>query len=242
MLLWILCGLAWACNVAVQVPSRSQTKNLRKHVDFVHTFCGEDGGTALVLQATEITPDVENFLLHALLLRLQSATNVRHSDLKIIEWSHVEKLEHVQGLDECVFTIKISSLKVLAANSTPVEYLACDAITSALMSYWYQYYGKKGKWLFPKVNRHGQFNFDLQLTYDTHAEAAKLCAEVLQLPVSSEFKKHLGCKAVKRGNAAQLGVAIRGAWQLCFGLGFEGNTTNAFFIFGFDFFGKLHNA
>ena len=151
------------------------------------------------------------FLLHALLLRLQSGSDSRHCALREISWADVAKHEYVVGLDECTFSVKIAPSKVLTKDATPLEYYANDPITAALFGYWHSLHSAAGKWLFPKVSKWGQFDFNAQVEYKTHKEACQLCVEVLGLQVSQQFISALGANAVRRGNAAKVGVAVKGA-------------------------------
>ena len=98
-----------------------------------------------------MSPDVDMFLYHALLLRLQSGSDCRHCDLRAITWADVQKHEYVVGLDESVFSIKIVPTKVVCKDAKPLEYYASDAITSTLLGYWYSLHSTDGKFLFPKV-------------------------------------------------------------------------------------------
>jgi len=69
-----------------------------------------------------------------------------------------------------------------------------------------------------------QLDFSQQMEYKTHTEACQLCAQVLGLQVSQQFVQALGANAVRRGNAATVGVAIKGVWRLgCWRLGGLGN-------------------
>lgn len=163
-------------------------------------------------QATELTPDVHLFLFHALLLRLQSGTNCRHVNLASIPWKHVEKHEHIVGLNENIFSVKVVPTKEVRRGGEPVEFYATDPITASLFQYWHLYHSHKGAWFFPKVSKDGSMDFNQQMDYQSHGIACKLCAEILGLQMSSEFKKNLGAKAIKRGNAAKLGVALKGCW------------------------------
>ena len=64
-------------------------------------------------QAQHFTFEVQLFLMHALLLRLQSGTNARHKNLVEIKWSDTEKLEPVVGLEAPPgFSVKVKPGKV----------------------------------------------------------------------------------------------------------------------------------
>ena len=163
-------------------------------------------------QAPETTPDVHMFLLHALLLRFQSGSNCRHNDLVAILWTDVAKHDYVVGLDECIFSVKITpSFKGCPKGIVPLEYYASDPITATLVGYWYNLHATSGKYFFPKVSAHGQLDFSAPMEYTSHKIGCQLCAEVLGLQVSDQFKAALGANAIRRGNAAKVGIAMKGA-------------------------------
>ena len=169
-----------------------------------------------ISQATEMTPDVHMFLMHAILLRIQSGSDCRHCDLARIEWAHVEKHEYVVGLDECTFSVKITPSKItFTQDATPLEYFASDDITATLFSHWHDLHSTAGKWFFPRVLKGNRFDFSLQMKPETHTQACQMCAEVLGLQVSTQFKSALGANAVRRGNAATVGIAIKGVDASC---------------------------
>ena len=49
------------------------------------------------MQAPDTTADVKLFLLHALILRIQSGTDCRHADLTKVRWTDVHKHEYVRA-------------------------------------------------------------------------------------------------------------------------------------------------
>ena len=168
-------------------------------------------------QANENTPDVHVFLLHALLLRIQSGTNNRHASLTALKWTEVEHHEYVVGLDSEMFSFKMKPCKVLGKNTGPVEFYVTDVITSTLFSLWWQYFAPEGNtanvhhvYVFPHVTSQQVFDFTKPLSYLEHGKACRMCADMLQLPVSREFAEHLGSNSVRRGNAAKLGQDVKG--------------------------------
>ena len=168
-------------------------------------------------QAEDNTADVHLFLLHALVLRLQSGTNCRHTTLSDIQWCHVEKLEHVVALDGEMFVFRVGP----TSKDSPIgqlEYYVTDIITSTLFNYWWQYFcphsgpaNDKHVYLFPKVSSNGSFDFSKKFSNDSHKDACIQCARWLGIPMSQEFRSNLGCNAVRRGNAATIGLAVRGS-------------------------------
>ena len=163
------------------------------------------------MNSAEMTPDVHLFVFHAFLLRLQSGTNARHSDLAGILWSDVSEIE---GASECKYAVKLRQIKLLGSH--PREFWCNDAITSALAGYWVSSHSptvcsenSENIYLFPKVGVALALDFKHQMTYECHNNACKLCAGTIGLQVSPEFKDNLGCKAVKRGNAATVAAALQ---------------------------------
>ena len=168
-------------------------------------------------QATENTPDVHLFLLHALLLRIQSGTNNRHASLTALQWTDVEHHEYVVGLDTEMFSFKMKPCKILGKIAGPVEFYVTDVITSKLFSLWWHYFAPDSStanihhvYVFPHVASHTVFDFTKPLTYLEHGKACRMCADMLQLPVSREFAEHLGANSVRRGNAAKLHQEVKG--------------------------------
>ena len=168
-------------------------------------------------QATENTPDVHLFLLHALLLRIQSGTNNRHASLTALQWTDVEHHEYVVGLDTEMFSFKMKPCKILGKIAGPVEFYVTDVITSKLFSLWWHYFAPDSStanihhvYVFPHVASQIVFDFTKPLTYLEHGKACRMCADMLQLPVSREFAEHLGANSVRRGNAAKLHQEVKG--------------------------------
>ena len=183
-----------------------------KRLNLLATFCL----AKRISQATEVTPDVHMFLMHAILLRIQSGSDCRHCDLARIEWAHVEKHEYVVGLEECTFSVKITPSKItFTQDATPLEYFASDDITATLFTHWHNLHSTSGRWFFPRVLKGDTFDFSLQMKPETHTQACQMCAEVLGLQVSTQFKRGLGANAVRRGNAATVGIAIKGVDENC---------------------------
>jgi len=159
---------------------------------------------------------VHLFLLHALVLRLQSGTNCRHITLSDVQWCHVEKLEHVIALDGEMFVFRVAP----TSKESPIgqlEYYLTDVITSTLFMHRWQYFSPhsssanaKPVYLFPKVLSNGSFDFNQKFNYDNHKDACIQCAQWLGIPMSQEFQAKLGSNAVRRGNAAKVGLAVKG--------------------------------
>ena len=166
------------------------------------------------MNSAEMAPDVHLFLFHSFLLRLQSGTNARHSDLAEILWTDVSQLSEIEGSSECTYAVKVRQIKLL--GSKPREFWCSDAITSALAGYWFACHSptvckqNSGNiYLFPRVGVGLALDFTHKMTYECHKNACQLCAETVGLQVSAEFKNNLGCKAVKRGNAATIAAALQ---------------------------------
>ncbi len=155
------------------------------------------------------------FLLHALVLRFQSGTDSRHTNLVVIKWTEVEWVENVVAIEGEVCIFKVLETKSLI---TAREYYACDAITLALARAWTKYFSPQSSqvnasnvYFFPKVSANGVLDFSQPFDYKNHKEACVNCATWLGLPMSTECKSTLGSKAVRRGNAATVGMAVKGA-------------------------------
>ena len=153
------------------------------------------------------------FLLHALVLRLQSGTNARGVTLYQAQWKHVDWLEHVVAIENEVCLVTLYHDKIKAKR----EYMACDAISLKLLSTWCNYHSPKNNsaitddmYLLPMVLPNGCFDFKRQFTHNNHKEACLGLAEWLGLPISGASKSTLGAKSVRIGNAATVGIAIKG--------------------------------
>jgi hypothetical protein len=174
-------------------------------------------------QAEQATPAVQLFLCHALLLRLQSGTNCRHVDLVRLTWPDVANHEYLVGLSDAPrmsvkLAVKIVSTKCPTNASEPIEFFAADAITATLLEAWARYHSPNSDaanasnvYVFPSISNDGSMDFTKPLTYKDHAKAVQLCAEVLGLQMTRDFFNNLGSNAVRRGNAAKVGVEIRGS-------------------------------
>ena len=134
-----------------------------------------------------------------------------------MKWTDVEHHEYVVGLDTEMFSFKMKPCKVLGKIAGPVEFYATDVITSTLFSLWWNYFAPESStanvhhvYVFPHVASQNVFDFTKPLTYLEHGRACRMCADMLQLPVSREFVEHLGSNSVRRGNAAKLGQEVKG--------------------------------
>jgi hypothetical protein len=109
------------------------------------------------------------------------------------------------------------STKCITKESTPIEFFIADAITSTLLKAWVQYHSPESSkanaenvFVFPQCGAGGRMDFTKPFDYADHKRAAQLCAHVLGLPISQEFFQQLGANAVRRGNAAKVGMEMRG--------------------------------
>ena len=73
----------------------------------IEHFCLEAIWDHVEARNSEFTFASQVFLMHALLLRLQSGTNARHHNLVRIRWTDVEKLEPTVNNDTECFSIKV---------------------------------------------------------------------------------------------------------------------------------------
>ena len=135
-----------------------------------------------------------------------------------MKWTDVEHHEYVVGLDTEMFSFKMKPCKVLGKIAGPVEFYVTDVITSTLFSLWWNYHAPESNpaanvhhvYVFPHVAPQNAFDFAKPLSYLEHSKACRMCADMLQLPVSREFAEHLGANSVRRGNAAKLGQEVKG--------------------------------
>ena len=89
---------------------------------------------------------------------------------------------------------------------------------ATLFQWWHDWFApevaeanKEHVYFFPLVQANGEFDFTQQFSYVNCKAACQLCVETLGLPTTAEFMANVGANTVRRGNAAKLGVAIRGA-------------------------------
>ena len=167
------------------------------------------------MQAPETTADVKLFIMHGLILRIQSGTDSHSSDLKQIRWTNVFKHEYIVGVDDESFSLKVVPTKLV--SSEPVEFLLNDIITSTLFAWWYNLFAPamaaqnaKHVFVFPHVLPDRSFDFTQPFGYPVHKEACQNCADVLKLLITPEFRDHLGANSVRRGNAGTVMEQIRG--------------------------------
>ena len=148
---------------------------------------------------------------------MQSGTNCRHATLSEIKWSNISWIEHVVELEGEIGCVQVANVK---NEQKPREYYVCDAISLHLFTAWYRYFapqasGSRSQHVFflPKVCPNMVLDFSQKFTYQNHKEACINCVEWLGLPISSTSKTTLGSNSVRKGNAATVGMAVKGAGE-----------------------------
>ncbi len=170
------------------------------------------------MQEPEVNQALCTAMLRALVLRIQSGSDARHNGIAEVTWDKVAQHEYVVALQDHFFSVLLKPTKLISPkNAAPVEFFLADAITSYLFQHWHTLYSPScskqnagHKYVFPKINQHGEFDFQQPFSYDNHKEACMACAQTCGIPVSEQLQKTMGTNAVRRGNAATLGVQIRG--------------------------------
>ena len=154
-------------------------------------------------------PDMQTLVLFALLLRVQSGSNLRHVNIAAVKWSDV-------GIDKAgVPYIVLYNTKawLLASSDTQdkvrpdATYYFSDRISYVLFMIWWGWFsekhaGRAGSYFFPRINV-SSFNFGALFTYESHKEACQCVA--LHCGVVQAHSGHLGTftsQSVRRGNAA----------------------------------------
>jgi len=183
--------------------------------EHIEEFCLE--ALLFYMEAPEITPDVQLFLLHALLLRLQCGSDSRHVSLVALKWDDVQRHEAFVVPDVHIFSVLLLPSKTICPTAAPIEFQTTDVITSTLVNLWYQFHSPQSSranadavYVFPHVDANNVLDFTKPLNYEEHRNACRLCVEVLGLEVSTAFHANLGSNTVRRGNAATIGQEIRG--------------------------------
>lgn len=124
--------------------------------------------------------------------------------------------------------MKLLPSKDFTKSNVPVEFYFTDAISNELFSLWWKYHSPASSsinahnvFVFPRVSTKHRLDFTKPFDYENHKEACKLCAEMLDLQISAEFRDGLGANSVRRGNAAKVVQEMRGAAPtdpLCIGI------------------------
>ena len=157
---------------------------------------------------------------------MQSGTDARHCSLAELTWEKsVAKHEYVVAVEGELFSLLVVPSKIMgnraALHGSPVEFYLSDAITQYLFQHWHSLFSpgsnKKNaghKFVFPKICKNGSLDFTQQYTYENHQAACLAVAKVCGIPVSQELLRSMGTNAIRRGNAAALGLEIKGGHNL----------------------------
>jgi hypothetical protein len=160
----------------------------------------------------------ETMILYALLLRIQSGTNTRHTDLVASTlWKDVGVYSDGTPWINITNTKPFRTRGPKAASQTkPTStMLLTDILTKALFFWWYSWYSPANRpdtsdedYFFPRVNKKG-FNFQAPLTTDNHSEACRHCAIHTQECARPEFLRTFTSQSVRRGVGAQTYERLR---------------------------------
>lgn len=166
-----------------------------------------------------MTQEQSILILYAIVLRIQSGSDCRHGCIEELNWeTSLTKHEYIVGLEDDMFSITLSpSAKVLGKKTGPVIFYISDALTNYLFQQWHSMHAPTmgaqteiKKFLFPKIESNGSFNWQRPFSYQNHKAACLACAHMNSIPVTAELEKTMGANAPRRGNAATVGMQIRG--------------------------------
>jgi hypothetical protein len=162
---------------------------------------------------------LSTLILYALVLRIQSGSDCRHSCFEELLWdTSVARHEYVVGLEGDFFSITLKpSAKLLGKRAGPVVFYISDALTNYFFQHWHDLQSpgarsqaQANQFVFPKIEADGTFNWQRCFTYENHKAACLACARTNSIPITPELEKTFGANTVRRGNAATLGAQIRG--------------------------------
>ena len=166
-----------------------------------------------------MTQEQSTLMLYAIVLRIQSGSDCRHGCIEELNWeTSLTKHEYIVGLEDDMFSITLSpSTKLLGKKAGPVIFYISDALTNYLFQHWHSMHAPTmgaqtqiKTLLFPKIESNGSFNWQRPFSYKNHKAACLACAHMNSIPVTAELEKTMGANAPRRGNAATVGMQIRG--------------------------------
>ena len=166
-----------------------------------------------------MTQEQSTLILYAIVLRIQSGSDCRHGCIEELNWeTSLTKHEYIVGLEDDMFSITLRpSAKLLGKKTGPVIFYISDALTNYFFQQWHSMHAPTmgaqteiKNFLFPKIESNGSFNWQRPFSYQNHKAACLACAHMNSIPVTAELEKTLGANAPRRGNAATVGMQIRG--------------------------------
>ena len=166
-----------------------------------------------------MTQEQSILMLYAIVLRIQSGSDCRHQCIEELNWeTSLTKHEYIVGLEDDMFSITLTpSTKLLGKKAGPVIFYISDALTNYFFQQWQSMHAPTlgtqpqiKKILFPKIESDGSFNWQRPFSYANHKAACLACAHMNGIPVTAELEKTMGANAPRRGNAATVGMQIRG--------------------------------
>jgi hypothetical protein len=171
----------------------------------------------LGLHMVDPPQNIRTLVLYALLLRIQSGTNGRHTNVASILWSDVGI--DVAGCPWIDFTNTKAFKLASSCNQEklqPKGIVQClDVISMRLFKIWWDWHlpkhepSREARYVFPRVNV-GHFNFLQHLTNENHKEACQLAAVHcdLILPHTGHLDTFTS-QAIRRGNACHTYLLVK---------------------------------
>ena len=154
-------------------------------------------------------------ILRALLLRVQSATNLRSGNLRNARWWDVQCSTSLQSTgSRKVFSLSLINTKCHSPLAFQMRATRCldDQLSHHLMHSWWEACQRgraPGEFLFPRCMANGCFDFAQPLSNEEHNLAVQACAHYCGLPSTVHELKQWTSTSVRRGNAVTIEVEVQ---------------------------------